>query len=168
MADKDVHIIRVVRYLIHRFRREEATPSVEDRDALWQKICREVDRQTELRKRRLRLRIVSLGVAASLLIAVSVGFFTRYMADEVPDIEEVAVGLLSATQSEEPEQPLLVMSPERIIPLQNHTKVEYSADGQVSLKSKNEVSHLEKVETEKGKGFAVGLWLMPNFAPVFQ
>ena len=151
MPEQNVHIIRVVRYLIRRFRREEVTPSAEDRDALWQKICREVDRQTELRKRRLRLRIMSLGVAASLLIAVSVGLFTRYMADEVPDIEEVAVGLLSATQSEEPEQPLLVMSPERIIPLQNHTKVEYSADGQVSLKSKNEVSHLEKVETEKGK-----------------
>ncbi len=150
MSEQNVHIIKVVRYLIRRFQRAEATPSVEDRDALWLKICQEADRNAELRNRRIRLRRMAWGVAASVLVVLSVGFFTRYLQDETPDIEEVAVNLLSESRSEEePEQPLLVMAPDRIIPLQNHTKVEYSVDGQVSLKSKDEVSHLEKVEKKK-------------------
>lgn len=149
MSNQNVHIIKVVRYLIRSFQRAEATPSVEDKDALWLKICQEADRNAELRNRRIRLRRLVWGVAASVLVVLSVGFFAKYMLDETPDIEEVAVNLLSESRSEESEQPLLVMSPDRVIPLQNHTKVEYSADGQVSLKSKNEISRLEKVEKKK-------------------
>ena len=151
MSNQNVHIIKVVRYLIRSFQRAEATPSVEDKDALWLKICQEADRNAELRNRRIRLRRLVWGVAASVLVVLSVGFFAKYMLDETPDIEEVAVNLLSESRSEESEQPLLVMSPDRVIPLQNHTKVEYSADGQVSLKSKNEISRLEKVEKKKDK-----------------
>lgn len=146
MPEQNVHIIRVVRYLIRRFQREEAVPSTEDRDALWLKICQEADRSAELRRRRIRLRRTAWGVAASVLVILSVGFFTRYMQNEAPDIEEVAASLLSESRSEEPEQPLLVMAPDRVIPLQNHTKVEYSSNGQVSLKSENEISRVEKME----------------------
>lgn len=146
MPEQNVHIIRVVRYLIRCFQREEATPSAEDRDALWLKICQEADRNAELRRRSVRLRWMAWGVAASVGVILSVGFFARYMQEDMPDIEEVAVSLLSESRSEELEQPLLVMAPDRVIPLRNHTKVEYSSDGQVSLKSKNEISRVEAVE----------------------
>ena len=149
MPEQNVHIIRVVRYLIRRFRREEVTPSAEDRDDLWLKICQEADRNAELRRRSVRLRWMAWGVAASVVVILSVGFFARYMQEDTPDIEEVAVSILSESRSEELEQPLLVMAPDRVIPLQNHTKVEYSSNGQVSLKSENGSDRVEKVEKKE-------------------
>lgn len=102
-------------------------------DALWMRICAEADEEIRRRKRRLYLRVASVGAAASLLAAVFMGPWSP-LWNVAPDIEDVAADLLSAPSVVgASEQPLLVMSPERVIPLENDTRVQYSAYGQVSL-----------------------------------
>ena len=133
MQKKEPTYYRAARYLMRCFQRSERKPSEEEMDALWLKICAEADEELRRRKRRLYLRVAAAGVAASLLVAVFMGPWSL-LWNAAPDIEDVAAGLLSAPSVVgEPDQPLLVMSPERVIPLANDTKVQYSEDGQVSL-----------------------------------
>lgn len=138
---------KAIRYLINRFQRNEYKPSQQEMEMLWQKICTEADLQESVRRKRIRFRILSAGIAASLIVAVLSGPWSPFR--QTTDIEEAASRLL-ATAGSAPtsEQPLLVIAPDRIIPLQNHTKVEYAANGQVSLKSANEVKQVEKEKDE--------------------
>lgn len=138
---------KAIRYLINHFQRNEYKPSQQEMEMLWQKICMNVDQQESVRKKRIRFRILSASIAASLIIAILFEPWTTFW--QTTDIEEVASRLLATTNSTPtPEQPLLVIDPNHVIPLQNHTKVEYTASGQVSLKSANEVKEIEKKKDE--------------------
>ena len=131
MQKKEPTYYRAGRYLMQCFQRNERKPSEEEMDALWLKICEQADRESRNRQRRLRLRIVTTGVAASLLAAFFLGPWSP-LRDASTDIEDVATGLLSQLPvMDETDRPLLVMSPDRVIPLENNTQVKYSKDGKV-------------------------------------
>lgn len=138
---------KAIRYLISHFQRNEYKPSQQEMEMLWQKICMKADLQEAARRKRIRFRILSASIAASLIIAILLGPWAPYR--QTIDIEEAASRLLATTDSTPTsEQPLLVIASDRVIPLQNHTKVEYTANGQVSLKSANEVKQVEKEKDE--------------------
>lgn len=147
MQDKKQTYYKVVRYLISRFQYNEHKASQEEKDLLWQEICKRADRQQYLRRK--RIRTISIGVAASLIIAFISSPWTIFFGEKNGDIEDIASRMLALSDSSlTAKQPLLVIAPDRIIPLQNHTKVEYTTNGQVSLRTTDEVKQIEKKKEE--------------------
>lgn len=145
MLEKKRTYYKIVNYLIRRFQERELIPSIEERNALWQEICREADKAESFRRKRLHARIFSIGTAASFIAVILSASWILFSKDRSANIEDIAVKLLSETHIRETSNhSLLVISPDEIIPLQNHTKVEYSADGEVSLNSQNKKNQVTK------------------------
>lgn len=147
MQDKKQKYYKIARYLISRFQYNEHRASQEEKDFLWQEICKEANRQQDLRRK--RIWTISIGVAASIFIAfISTPSIISFL-EKNGGIEDIASQMLALSDScMTAKQPLLVISPDQIIPLQNHTKVEYTTNNQVSLRTTNEVKKIEKEKDE--------------------
>ena len=150
MQEKKHSYYKAIRYLIGRYQHNEFKPSQEEMDVLWHKICEEADRKAAIRQK--RIRTLTIGVAASLIIALLSTPWMLYYQDRHATLEDIATQLLTTSDtSEATDHPLLIIAPDRVIPLQNHTKVEYSSKGEVSLKSQNQISQIEHKQESTSK-----------------
>lgn len=152
---------KAIRYLIQSFLRNEIQSSEEEKDVLWQKICKEVDYKTNHHRKLAHIRFTIIGVAASIaiLFLISPWIFTKKSTQK--DIEDVAADFLSTSIiDKDTEQPLLIISPDQIVPLQDNTQVEYSTEGKVSLKSEDEV--INQLENSKEKTTVYNQLIVPK------
>lgn len=154
MEYKEQNIKRILRQLIHFFRKEEKVTDEQEMDALWAQVQEKVNRQNL--KIRYRKYIVSAAASAALIFGIywTLNHLKPSSSDE-DRIRDIAATMdLNGINSDEV---LLVVSDDKQISLESDSVVTYSESGVISLKSDT-----IDIESEKQKEIEYNKLIVPK------